>query len=175
MIFASIGASGSGKTHYGNELKEKIPNLEIVCPDDIRSFFGDVSSQSKNGEVFNIINHQLEDYMKQGKSIYYSATNLTKKSRKALLELCNKYNQSIIFVVFLTSFRPDICENRVNRDLLNGVNRSNTMVRNEKGETVIQAQAKRFRELMRCMPKFREEVGQYCKEFRIKYIECASR
>ena len=106
-------------------------------------------------------------------SIYYSATNLTKSSRKILMELCKKYNQDIIMVVFLTSYRPDICEVRVNKNLVNGINRSNTLIKDEYGKTIIQKQAEKFRQQMKEISSLREELKNNSKDYRIKFIECS--
>ena len=175
MVIFSIGCSGSGKSFYGNTLKGKIENLEIICPDDVRAEMGDVSDQSHNKEVFSKIYQQLETAMKAEKNIYYSATNLTKKSRVLLMQLCKKYNQNVIAVVFLTSYRPDICEKRVRNDLNSGVNRSNTMVKTDKGKTIVQMQAEKFRQQMKNIENLKKELEENSKSYRIKYIECAAK
>ena len=173
MIIFSLGISGSGKSFYGERLKEKFPRLNIICPDDIRASFRDISNQSNNQEVFNIINHQLSSAMARNEMVYYSATNLTKKNRKGMIELCKKYNQEVICVVFLTSFRPDICENRVRSNLSNGINRSNTLVKTDDGETVIRMQWKKFCNQMKDIGGL-EEVLKWLN-YKIKYIECGAK
>lgn len=173
MVYFSIGCSGSGKSYYGNQLKSKVKNLEIICPDDVRAEMGDISDQSKGKEVFSKIYQQLEAAMKAGKNIYYSATNLTKKSRVSLMALCKKYQQDVTAVVFLTSYRPDICENRVKKDLAGGVNRSNTMVKTDTGKTVVQMQAEKFRQQMKDISSLEKELKENSKSYKIDYIECA--
>ena len=170
MVFISIGISGCGKTTYGEYLKTRIKDLKIICPDDIRAELSDISDQTNNGKVFSIVNSKLEEAMKNNENISYSATNLTKKNRKGMIELCKKYNQEVICVVFLTSFRPDICENRVRSNLSNGINRSNTLVKTDDGETVIRMQWKKFCNQMKDIGGLEEELKGL--NYRIKFLEC---
>lgn len=124
---------------------------------------GDVSDQSRGKEVFTKANLRMETALKAGKDIYYSATNLTKKSRKDALELCKKYKADVIALVFEDSLDPAMCEKRVSNDLANGVNRSNTMVKLEDGNTVVQMQAKRFADLMKQFAMFEQEIKEVSK------------
>ena len=163
----SVGCSGSGKTTYGNKLKSKNKNLVIVCPDDIRAEMGDVSDQSHGFEVFKKANSQIEAALKAGKDVYYSATNLTKKSRKDALGLCKKYNADITAILFMDSSNPELCEKRVSNDLDNGINRSNTMVKLGSGETVVQMQSKRFNDLMKQINMFKQELAEASKNYKI--------
>lgn len=172
MLIMSMGISGCGKTTYGEKLKDKISNLKIICPDDVRKMFGDISDQSRNADVFKIINEQLRSSLSRGDNIYYSATNLGKKDWERMASLCKEYNTDLIVVVFLTSFRADICMERVRSDLDCGVVRSNTLVRAD-GKTVIESQAERFRNAMRNIDSYKETLEGV--NYRIKFLECEAR
>lgn len=169
IIIASLGIHGCGKTFYGLELKNKIKNLEIVCPDDIKRNFNDLNEQSFS----KLLSEELEKIIKANKPIYYSATNLTIKNRSYILNLCKKYNKKIIFVIFLTSFRPDICEERIKKDLLKGIEHINPTIKDTNGLTIIKKQAEKFRQQMRDISSLREELKQNSADFRIKFIECS--
>ena len=172
MLIMSMGISGCGKTTYGEKLKDKIPNLKIICPDDVRKMFGDISDQSRNADVFKIINEQLHASLSRGDNVYYSATNLGKKDWNRMASLCKEHNTDLIIVVFLTSFRADICMARVRGDLDCGIERSNTLVRNE-GKTIIEYQAERFRSAMRNIDSYKEVLEGL--NYRIKFLECEAR
>lgn len=163
----AVGGSGSGKTTKGNKLKAENKDLVIVCPDDERDAMGDISDQSRGREVFSICNRKIEDAFKAGKDVYYSATNLTKKSRKDALALCKKYNVDIVALLFMDTLKVEECEKRVSKDLENGVNRSNTMVKLENGDTVVQMQSKRFADLMKSFPMFEQELKENSKSYKI--------
>lgn len=141
--------------------------MVIVCPDDIRAEMGDISDQSRGKEVFTKANSQIEAAFKACKDVYYSATNLTKKSRKDALALCKKYNADVIALIFEDSLESAMCEKRVSNDLANGVNRSNTMVKLEDGNTVVQMQAKRFADLMKQFAMFEQEIKEVSKDSKV--------
>lgn len=172
MVFISIGISGCGKTTYGEYLKTRIKDLKIICPDDIRAELSDISDQTNNGKAFSIVNSKLEEAMKNNENIYYSATNLTKKNRSNILKLCKKYNQDVIVIIFYTSYRPDICEKRVRKDLENGVNRSNTVIKDENGDTIVRYQYRKFGECMIHFSELEKEIKEHSKSYRFKHIEC---
>ena len=57
MLIATIGISGSGKSRLGNFLKNKIDNLKIVCPDDVRKKInGSVSVKIITLKFFAFVN-----------------------------------------------------------------------------------------------------------------------
>lgn len=171
-LIMPIGISGSGKSTYREKLISKNPNIKVVSPDDIRKSFGDVSDQTKNLEVFNIANHQLRDYISSGNVVYYDATNLTERSRKQSLQICKETNSKLIGVIFLTSFRPDICEERVKKDLSNGKDRSNVLVKDENGNTVVHNQWVKFCNQMKGMEALSCEFSSIDKNYRIIFDEC---
>lgn len=171
MIIFSVGISGCGKSAYGEKLKNKIGNLEIVCPDDIRKeILGDVNKNNYN--VFKIANERIIEAIKNNKVVYYSATNLTKKNRKNILEIAKEYDQEVVAVVFLTCWRPDICEARVSKDLSKGIDRSNTLVKDDNGDTIIRRQFKQWASFATNINEFSKELKENSKKSYIHYLEC---
>lgn len=91
-----IGLSGSGKSYRAKHIKEKRPLIyNTVSSDSIREEkFGDVSDQSHNEEVFNIMREKTIKLLSEGKSVIYDATNLTIKDRKVILEEVKKLKKT---------------------------------------------------------------------------------
>lgn len=79
-----IGLPASGKsTYFETELKNT--GCIRISSDDIRAeVFGDVNDQTHNSEVFTIMRERTVDALKAGKDVYYDATNISAKRRRAL-------------------------------------------------------------------------------------------
>jgi predicted kinase len=125
-LVVSVGISGAGKTTFGNKLE----NTTIICPDDIRKeLTGDISDQSRNVEVWRIAYDRLRKSLENGEDVYFSATTLTSKSLKTLLDTVEYLKPEIIIYAFEDSRDWKLCEKRVKEDLKNGVERSNTDIK----------------------------------------------
>jgi predicted kinase len=125
----SVGCSGSGKsTYYYKNLKD---TFEIVEPDLIRKEKGDINDQSRNGEVYMTAHKRLDKYLSGGKNVYFSATNLNLKSIKDIVDIAKEYTDDITCIQFNDSYVWELCQDRVKKDLSNGVDRSNTDVMKE--------------------------------------------
>lgn len=125
-LAVSVGISGSGKTTFGNKLE----NITVICPDDIRKeLTGDISDQSKNVEVWRIAYDRLRKSLENGEDIYFSATTLTSKNLKTLLDVVEYLKPEITIYAFEDSRDWKLCEKRVKEDLKNGVERSNTDIK----------------------------------------------
>lgn len=99
-----VGLPGSGKSAYAKELSEKT-NAKICSSDAIREELnGDINSQSNNEEVFKLLHKRIKEYLANGESVIYDATNINSRRRKAFLsELKNiscRKNCIIIAVPF---------------------------------------------------------------------------
>lgn len=164
----SVGCSGCGKsTYYYKNLKD---DFEIVEPDLIRKELGDVSDQSKNGEVYMIAHKRLDKYLSEGKNVYFSATNLNLKSIKDLVDIAKEYTDDITCIQFNDSYVWELCQDRVKKDLSNGVDRSNTDVMKElpTGEKIplVKWMSDRFTKLVNS-----QEFSDLIEEQGIKLIE----
>lgn len=86
-IIIMVGLSGSGKSSIAKELANEY-NSKIVSSDDIRGEIceGGVPDQSKNGEVFKVFHNRIRETLKNRKNVIADATNITIKSRRAILE-----------------------------------------------------------------------------------------
>jgi predicted kinase len=146
LYIIPVGISGAGKSFLGNKIKEKFSNVEIICMDDIRKeLTGNISDQSKNKQVYNKSQELIVEALKNKKSVYESATNLT-GGKKNLIQKIQKIKEKFPSVkpviVFLTdSLNPDGCLSRVIKDLENNIDRSNTP------KDIIARQFQQFKEI----------------------------
>lgn len=121
-IIIPIGISGSGKsTLYNNVFSD----YEIICPDQIRlELTGNISDQSKNGQVFKIVNQMVDDCIRLDKSFFYDATNVNTKYRKEFVKKVKKHPNVTVVYFYLTA-NVDTSYERIQNDLKNNVTRSN--------------------------------------------------
>lgn len=80
-LIVLVGLPGSGKSTYANSLE----NVVIVSTDAIRAELGDVNAQDKNAEVFQIAHKRVRDNLFNGRDVVFDATNISRKSRRAVL------------------------------------------------------------------------------------------
>ena len=121
-IIVPIGISGSGKSTL---YKKIYSNYELVCPDQIRlELTGDISDQTKNGQVFKIVDQMVDDCIKNDRSFFYDATNVNSKYRKEFVKKVKKFTNVEVIYVFLES-NIEKSYKRIQNDLTNGIVRSN--------------------------------------------------
>ena len=76
VLYFTIGISASGKTRFANYIKDLLEATNINA-DDIRlKLTGDISNQSRNKEVFDIVNKEIEQQNSAGNNVIVSNTNL---------------------------------------------------------------------------------------------------
>lgn len=108
------GLSDSGKSTLAKELLVKYENrVTYIASDKVREeICGNESDQSKNNEVFEIINKRIRNWSNDINSttyLIYDATNLTYKNRKSILQNVNKDVKKIIYIV---ATPVDVCIER---------------------------------------------------------------
>lgn len=82
VFYMMVGVAGSGKSFIARDL-----GCPIVSSDAIRAeLFGSEDDQSHNGEVFNELHKHIKNYLANGQSCVYDATNLSRKRRKNFLK-----------------------------------------------------------------------------------------
>lgn len=122
-LILPIGISGSGKSKLYNEQFKQL-GYELISPDNIRiELTGDISNQSKNDEVFKIVDERINDCIKRNVNIFYDATNINTYYRKKFV---NKFksNPNIRIKYYVFSADVDLSFERIENDLNNNVNRS---------------------------------------------------
>jgi predicted kinase len=120
-IIIPIGISGSGKSTFYNDMYK---GMSIICPDNIRmELTGDISDQSKNGEVFSIVDKMVKEHIEENKSFFYDATNINTKYRVEFVNKVKKHsNVKVVYIVFPCDI--NVSNERIQKDITNGKNRS---------------------------------------------------
>ena len=82
-----VGLSGSGKSSVAKEIAENNSNTIIVSSDNIREdLTGKVEDQSKNEEVFKVFHKRIREALENNINVIADATNITMRSRRAIIE-----------------------------------------------------------------------------------------
>lgn len=121
-----IGIPGSGKSTYLRTLSN--PNIVIVCPDDIRAqLTGDISDQSRNGDVWSIAEDMIIRNLRRGRYVILDATNVGTVNRTNMLRKVKYSAGRGGLRTYATVFPcdPSVSKERIAKDILNGVHRSN--------------------------------------------------
>jgi predicted kinase len=127
MIVTFVGISGSGKSRLSAQFAKT--GAKVINPDAIRKeLTGDISDQSRNGEVFHIAHRRLDSHLKlhPDVDVVFDATNLELKSLKTLAEIAESNSQRLFVYVLTDSLSVDTCLMRINRDLQKGIDRAAT-------------------------------------------------
>jgi predicted kinase len=120
-IIVPIGISGSGKSKL---YKDEYSNMTIISPDLIRyELTNDISNQSKNKEVFEIVNQRVEDCVKNNVDFFYDATNVNTKYRKSFVDKF-KGNKDVEITYVVLPADVKVSYERIRNDIKNNVNRS---------------------------------------------------
>lgn len=109
ILWVLVGLSGSGKSSYTTELAQVRPNTDIISTDRIREeLTGDYTNQEHNEEVFKIFHNRIRYSLEHKRDVIADATNLTMKSRRAILQKVNGLN--IVKVCLLLTKPFQICK-----------------------------------------------------------------
>ena len=109
------GLVASGKSTKSKELAEKY-NATIFSSDALREeMFGDVNDQLHNQELFVELHKRIKDYLRNGKSAIYDATNINYKRRMAFLAELKSIQCEKICVLMATPYE-ECCERNEQRD-----------------------------------------------------------
>src|SRR5574344_832248 len=146
-LYIPIGISGSGKSFLGKKLCEIYKSMEerfsVVCPDDIRKrLYGDINHIG-GSETFTVSKGEIVSSLKENSDVYFSSLNLNYRS-KFINEIKKEINFKTIYIIMLDSFDEDLCRERVEKDLSEKKERSNTLSIVGKDKDVIKAQYENF-------------------------------
>jgi len=124
-LILPVGISGSGKSTWIQANTDT--NTIVVSPDNIRrELTGNISDQTKNGEVWGLAFQRVADGLNAGKNVILDATNIKSSDRKRLMDYM-KVHVDKPFEGFAKVFSvdPEIAKQRVRKDIEAGVDRSN--------------------------------------------------
>ena len=97
------GLSASGKSqHTSIVANNRNSECIILSTDAIRAnICGSVEDQSKNKEVFQTVHSLIAKYLKNGIDVFAEATNITMKSRRAILNIIKEIDCEKVCVVIV--------------------------------------------------------------------------
>lgn len=113
-LYVMCGLSGSGKSTITKEYHEKIPGSVIISSDEIREELcdGNRADQSKNDEVFRVFHDRIRKNLEKHKSVIVDATNITMKSRRAILGKVNGLNINKICLIVPKPYEQCLVDNK---------------------------------------------------------------
>jgi len=86
-LWVMCGLSGSGKSTIAKQLAQEHENTVIVSSNSVRKeLTGDYENQDHNEEVFKIFHKRIREALENNINVIADATNITMKSRRAILE-----------------------------------------------------------------------------------------
>lgn len=111
-----VGPPGVGKTTYANKYIKENSNTTHLSSDGIRKeLWGDEAIQGDNNEVFSLMQTRAIEALDNGRNVVYDATNMTRKDRSYIIELCPKFVQieaHIIWAPIETCIERDVTRER---------------------------------------------------------------
>ena len=112
-LIVMCGLSGSGKSNTAKKLAEKC-DAEIISSDSIREeLTGDSMNQSVNEEVFKIFHDRLRNLLQnQKRSVIADATNITLKTRRAIMNKVNGLDIEKICYIIATPYKYCLVNNK---------------------------------------------------------------
>lgn len=126
-LYLTVGISGSGKSTQSRNFQEKNPDVQIVCPDKLRSIYAkDINDMTKDKFIQTIAKQQAAIYLLQGHDVIFDATNLNiernKKLIKDIKQICN-IDFQVYYKVFYSTWEESYF--RITKDLKEKIHRSN--------------------------------------------------
>lgn len=107
-----IGLPASGKSTWSERYIRDKPETVLHSSDAIREeLFGDIEDQTNNAKVFEELNKRVFADLRQGKTVIYDATNLSKRRRIAFIRQLNNINPKKIAVLFATPYEQCLARN----------------------------------------------------------------
>lgn len=104
-LWIMCGLSGSGKSTIAAQIANENPNTIIVSSDAIREeLTGNYEAQEHNEEVFKIFHNRIRKNLENKKNVIADATNITMKSRRAIMVKVHGLNIRKVCVIIPKPF-----------------------------------------------------------------------
>lgn len=105
ILWILVGLSASGKSTIATQIANENPNTIIVSSDAIREeLTGNYEDQEHNEEVFKIFHDRIRKNLENKKNVIADATNLTMKSRRAIMMKVHGLNIRKVCVIIPKPF-----------------------------------------------------------------------
>ena len=117
-MYMMIGLPGSGKSVYAKLIYNQYPSdaIAIHSSDDLREeLYGDVNNQENNTDLFVELHKRIKTDLKNGKSVIYDATNISKKRRIAFLQELKNIPCVKIAICMMTPFEKCLGFNSIRK------------------------------------------------------------
>ena len=137
-----VGIPGSGKTTYAENYIPDYPKESKHLSSDLirKELYGNESIQGNPAEVFSLMQQRAIEALNNGNDVVYDATNVTRKDRACIINICPKFAQIEAHIIWAPI---GMC---IERDAM----RERTV-----GKAVIDKMLKRFQ-----MPYFDEGIDE---------------
>lgn len=114
-VIIPVGVPGCGKSTFIKEIASKQDTI-VIETDAIREeLTGSASDQSQNKKVFEVaynrLNSGLANDETKEKTFVFDATNISKWSRKGIIDIAKKYNARVVAIVMTTPLETCIKRN----------------------------------------------------------------
>lgn len=114
-LICLVGIPGSGKTTYAEKYIKEHGGLHLSSDLIRKELYGDESTQGNPSEVFALMQDRAIEALNNGTSVVYDATNITRKDRSYIINLCPKFVQieaHIIWAPIETCIERDAARER---------------------------------------------------------------
>lgn len=96
-----VGIPGSGKTTFAKDYIEIETNTIHLSSDSIRAeLYGNESIQGNPADVFSLMQKRAIEALNDGKNVIYDATNITRKDRASIINICPKFVEIMCYIVW---------------------------------------------------------------------------
>lgn len=96
-----VGIPGAGKTTYATKYIKENPNTIHLSSDSIRKeLWGSEVIQGDNNEIFSLMHDRALEALNNGQNVIHDATNMTRRDRSYIIELCPKFVQIEAHIVW---------------------------------------------------------------------------
>ncbi len=107
-VILTVGLPGTGKDTY---VAKYLNNYKVISLDNIRDELN-VKPKEDESRVINIAKKRAKEYLREGSSFVWNATNVSNMTRNGLISLFHDYHACVKIIYFETSYKEVIIRNK---------------------------------------------------------------